>query len=154
MKKNILRVALVLAAILSVRAETCPLWNSITVTTSEPGKSVTIQAAQDANRLTSVVVTVDGKIISIPDDELKDTPDPQLHTLRLGYWSKDLKKFYIFVTCGRLNSFPHGRQPKDVYFYFENGRFIGKQSSPTPISRDRTTAPPLSPDVDKGKGVR
>jgi hypothetical protein len=139
MKTTILLLALVFTAVLRLQAETCPLWNTITVTTSDPGQAVTIQAGQDAKRLTNVVVSIGSNVMSVPASELKDSTDPQLHTLRFGYWTKDLNRFYVFVTCGRLNSSPYGKQPKDLYFYFANGKFSGVQSSPTPARKDKIT---------------
>jgi len=149
MKRTILSVAFVFTAVLRLQAEICPLWHSITVTTSDPGQVVTIQAAQDSKRLTNVVVIVGTNVMSVPASELKDATDPQLHTLRFGYWTKDLKRFYVFVTCGRLNSSPYGKQPKDLYFYFDNGTFSGVQSSPTPVRKDKITEPTSAGDVLK-----
>jgi hypothetical protein len=146
MKTIILLVALVFMAALRLQAEICPLWNAITVTTSDPGQTVTIQAGQDAKRLTNVVVSIGANEMSVPASELKDATDPQLHTLRFGYWTKDLKRFYVFVTCGRLNSSPYGKQPKDLYFYFDNGKFSGVQSSPTLIRKDVSTEPTAGGD--------
>ena len=51
-------IALLATVSLSLQAEICPLWNSIAVTTSDPGQAVTIQAAQDAQRLTNVIVSI------------------------------------------------------------------------------------------------
>lgn len=145
MKKTMLCVALLFTAAPRLQAEICPLWNSITVTTSDSGQVVTIQAAQDAKRLTNVTVSIGVNVISVPANELKEATDPQLHTLRFGYWTKDLKRFYVFVTCGSLNSSPYGKQPKDLYFYFDSGKFAGVQSSPTPIMRDKITEQGAAP---------
>lgn len=144
--KKILPVVILVTAVLQLRSEICPLWNSITVTTADPGQEVTIQAAQDAKRLTNVVIRIGAEVMSVPASELKDATDPQLHTLRFGFWSKDLKRSYVFVTCGRFNSSPYGKQPKDLYFYFDNGKFEGVQSSPTPITSDKITEPPAGGD--------
>jgi hypothetical protein len=133
-------------AVLQLQAEICPLWNSISVTTTDPGQVVTIQASQDTKRLTNVVVSIGANVMSVPSNDLKDATDPQLHTLRFGYWSKDLKRFYVFVTCGRLNSSPYGKQPRDLHFYFNNGKFERVESSPTPITRDRITEPSAGGD--------
>ena len=139
MKNAILPITIVFTAVLWAQAEICPLWDSITVTTSDSGQTVSIKASQDAKRLTSVVVNVDTNTFSVPVNELADATDPQLHTLRFGYWSKDLKRFYVFVTCGRLNSSPYGKQPMDLYFYFDNGKYSEVRSMPTPTMRYLTT---------------
>lgn len=80
MNRTLPFIALLSAASLRLRAENCPLWNSITVTTSDPGQVVTIQAAQDAKRLTNVIVSIGTNMMSVPANELKDATDPQLHT--------------------------------------------------------------------------
>lgn len=145
MKQTILTLSLLLSLAVCVRGETCPAWDSIAVTTSQTGQLVTIQAARDEDRLISLVVKVGTNSMSVPASALRNASDPQLNTLRIGYWRKDLKQFYVLITCGVLNSSPFGKQPKDFTFNFENGAFVGHESSPTPM---RTGAPTESAHRD------
>ena len=130
MKQTILAFALMVFAVIHAQGETCPNWDSITVATSDPGQMITIHTALGAGRLTNLVVNVGTNAICVPPSALEKTFDPQLNTLRFGYWSKELKQFYVALTCGRLNSFPRGQQPKDVRFYFADGAFSRTETSP------------------------
>lgn len=141
MKRIILAFVLLVVMAVRTQGEINPYWDSIVVTTSDAGQLITIHATRGDGRLTNLVVNVGTNSLCVPQSELKDTPDPQLHSLRFGYWNKDLKQFYVALTCGRLNSFPHGKQPQDVVFYFGNGAFLRKEMSPTPRRKDNLTEP-------------
>ena len=134
-------LAIVLIAVIQVRAENIPEWDSITVTTSEPGQVVVIQAARGQGRLTNLVVTVGTNSIRVPAPALEDVADPQLDSVHFGYWSKDLKQFYVSVRCGRLSSFPGGREPQDVVFHFADGMFFRKEALSAVQRKDNVTAP-------------
>ena len=84
MKQTIAIIALMWIVALSARAENIPLWDSIVVTTGDAGQLVTIHAIRGEGRLTNLVVTVGTNSLCVPQAELKDTPDPQLDTLRFG----------------------------------------------------------------------
>jgi len=82
MKQTILAFVLLLSIGAYAQGENCPGWDSITVTTSEAGQLITIQAARGEGRLTNLVVQVGTNSICVPSSALKDTPDPQFNLKR------------------------------------------------------------------------
>ena len=132
-------LCLIIATTICAYGETCPEWNSITVTTSDPDSMITIKTSADKGRITQLAVTVRTNRVEVPQDSLKDTAYPQLSTLLMGYWTKDLKNFYVSLNCGRLNSFPGGKQPETLWFYFSNGEFNRVERRPAMQRKETST---------------
>ena len=139
MKNTISILCLIIATAICAFGEICPEWNSITVTTSDPDSMITINTSTDIDQITQLAVTVRTNRMEVPQESLKDTAYPQLSTLLMGYWTKDLKNFYISLNCGRLNSFPGGKQPETLWFYFSNGEFNRVERRPAMQRKETST---------------
>ena len=132
-------LCLIFATALCALGEICPEWNSITVTTSDPDSMITINTSDNKDRITQLAVAVGTNRVEVPQESLKDTAYPQFSTLLMGYWTKDLKTFYVSLDCGRLNSFPSGKQPETLWFYFSNGEFNRVERRPSTQRRETRT---------------
>ena len=139
MKNTISILCLIIATAICAFGEICPEWNSITVTTSDPDSMITINTSTDKGQITQLAVTVRTNRMEVPQESLKDTAYPQLSTLLMGYWPKDLKNFYVSLNCGRLNSFPGGKQPQTLWFYFSNGEFNRAERRPAMQRKETST---------------
>ena len=142
----VVSIALILSVGTPALCETIPAWDSITVTTSDPGMSVTITARGNNARLSALEVTIGTNRMQAPKTALKDTAYPQLWTLHMGYWTPDLKTFYVALDCGQLNSsLPQGKQPETLLFYFSNGTFSRVERTPAMRKGDMITEQEASP---------
>ena len=139
MKQTVLSFVLTAVAVAIAHGETCPNWDAITVTTSVSGQIIAIHAARGAGRLTNLVVNVGTNAICVPSSVLEKSSDPQLDSLRLGYWNKELKQYYVALICGRLSSFPRAQQPNEFRFYFTDGAFSRTEVSPTTRKKEDPT---------------
>ena len=139
MKNTISILCLIIATAICAFGEICPEWNSITVTTSDPDSMITINTSTDIDQITQLAVTVRTNRMEVPQESLKDTAYPQLSTLLMGYWTKDLKNFYVSLDCGRLNSYPGGKQPETLWFYFSNGEFNRVERRPAMQRKETST---------------
>ena len=138
----IISIGLVLSIGTLAFCETIPGWDSITVTTSEPGTLVTIKASGTQDHLSQLEVLIGTNRMQASEASLKDTAYPQLSTLHMGYWTRDLKTFYVALQCGRLNSFlPIGKQPETLWFYFSNGEFSRVERGPFIRRKEMITEP-------------
>lgn len=135
MNHTALILGLLMISAIPARAEIQPFWDSITVTTSRPGQSITIHAARGEGRLTNLVVTVGAQSASVPHDELKDVLAPDLGSIRFVYREKailvdaekELQRFYVSMECVEPDSRLTGKLPETVIFHFVGTKYSQKE---------------------------
>ena len=134
-------IALLMSSAVPARAQIQPFWDSITLTASHFARPVTIHVARGAGRLTSLVATTGTQSASVPEDELKDTPAPDLGSVQFSYVDRECRTFFVSVEMLRVPQPPSPSQIpyatplttetqglwEIVYFYFNDAQYSRKE---------------------------
>lgn len=113
-------------------AEIIASWDRVVMTSNELNFPIEVKAQSSGGKLAELLIRVGDVEVKVPDKDLDELESVHLSSLKLGYWDKKSKNFYVSIVCGVTSSFPLAKQPFETFFEFREGSYTGKRSLPVP----------------------